>query len=84
MYEVRRIAVLPEARTLEPDRPTVIFVDDALLARVAGTQAVAALADGAALVGVGASGTTTSPTRSRDGRASATCLRAYELDERAR
>ena len=66
MYEVRRIAVLPEARTLEPDRPTVIFVDDALLARVAGTQAVAALADGAALVGVGASGETEPAAAMRD------------------
>jgi HD-GYP domain-containing protein (c-di-GMP phosphodiesterase class II) len=53
--EVRRIAVLPEATSLQVDRPTVIFVDDTLLARVGGTQAVAALAEVAALIGVGAS-----------------------------
>ncbi len=55
-FEVRRIAVLPDASTLESDRPTVILVDETLLARVAGAQSVSALADRAALIGLGATG----------------------------
>lgn len=50
--------VLPEVRSLEQDRPTVILVDDALLARVASAQTVTALADRAALIGLGDEGET--------------------------
>jgi HD-GYP domain-containing protein (c-di-GMP phosphodiesterase class II) len=54
--EVRRIAVLPDVTMLEHDRPIVILLDGTLMARVAGPQVFAALAERAALVGLGAPG----------------------------
>jgi HD-GYP domain-containing protein (c-di-GMP phosphodiesterase class II) len=53
--ETRRVATLPDASTLDRHRPTVIVVD-AALAEKAGAAGVAALAECAALIGVGDAG----------------------------
>ncbi len=52
---MRRLAALPDAASLDAGRPTVIFADAALL-RGAGPDAVAALAEIAAIVGLGDAG----------------------------
>lgn len=55
--ETRRIASLPDATTIARDRPTVAVVDSAL-AEKAGVAGLAALAERAALIGVGDAGAT--------------------------
>jgi HD-GYP domain-containing protein (c-di-GMP phosphodiesterase class II) len=55
--EMRKVAVLPAAASLDPDRPTVIVLDDAFLA-CADHEAIEALSRRAALVGIGDSGET--------------------------
>ena len=54
--EVRRVPVLPTPATLDPARPTVIVLDRALMRSAADDSRLAALAQGAALVGLGEPG----------------------------
>ncbi len=51
--EIRHERALPPASALDPERPTVVLLDRAFAAGAAGPKALAALADVAALVGVG-------------------------------
>jgi HD-GYP domain-containing protein (c-di-GMP phosphodiesterase class II) len=53
--ETRRVASLPDAATIDRNRPTVAVVDTAL-AEKAGVAGLAALAERAALIGVGDAG----------------------------
>ena len=57
-FEAQRVRVLPEAATLDRDRPTVIIVDSSL-AMSAGAIGLSRLAERAALVGVGDAGQST-------------------------
>ncbi|HEX4682346.1 MAG TPA: HD domain-containing phosphohydrolase [Gemmatimonadaceae bacterium] len=61
--EVRQVPVLPSPHTLDPERPTVILLDRALLGAAAGDAAtIGDLARRAAIVGFGDSGEVEPPT----------------------
>jgi HD-GYP domain-containing protein (c-di-GMP phosphodiesterase class II) len=55
--ELRKVPALPTAESLDPDRPTVVVLDDALLMGV-DEAAIEALSKRAALVGIGDKGET--------------------------
>ena len=62
--EVRRIPALPTARALDPDRPTVIMLDRALVGSAGdGVERLEELASVAALVGIGDPGELEPPER---------------------
>ena len=52
-FDVRRVEQLPDATTLDPERPTVVLLDAALAERSGGPGALGALAARAAFVGLG-------------------------------
>jgi HD-GYP domain-containing protein (c-di-GMP phosphodiesterase class II) len=56
--DVRRVDRLPEAEELDPERPTVVLLDEELASRSGGPAALGALAPYVAFVGIGASGET--------------------------
>src|SRR4051812_5941354 len=54
--ELRKLAALPLPESVDPDRPTVIVLDRALLAKGISAETVDALSKRAALLGVGDAG----------------------------
>ena len=55
---VQRVSRLPEAESLDPERPTVVLLDEALAHRSGGTGALGGLASVVAFVGLGEAGET--------------------------
>ncbi len=64
--ELQRITVLPAHEAIDRERPTVILVDDALASAPDGAAALAALAECAALIGLGEPGQTEPSAALRD------------------
>ena len=60
--EFRRVLALPAAAALDPNRPTVVMLDRALLASAGGEERLRDLARRAALIGMGEPGETEPPT----------------------
>ena len=54
--DVRRVAALPPLEALDPERPTVVLLDDAFATATGGPAALGALAPYVAFIGVGAPG----------------------------
>lgn len=55
---VQRVERLPDVESLEPERPTVVLLDEGLAERSGGTGALGALASSVAFIGLGESGET--------------------------
>lgn len=55
---VQRVELLPDVESLEPERPTVVLLDEGLATRSGGTGALGTLASSVAFIGLGEPGET--------------------------